>query len=100
MSIDHNLWKVSTVRSPKEMAYRAAWSEEALIKDLKDADAELIEVKSFDDRPQRQLSVRFPDGEIGVFYPGGPSKRPAYSYHEGHRPGDEHKPSIRWSELQ
>jgi hypothetical protein len=43
--------------------------------------------------------VKFRDGSMGFFSPGGPSKMLTYSFCEGHRPGDESLRGVRPSEL-
>jgi hypothetical protein len=77
--------------SPTRIAYDAGGREAILMDLLRGAGARILrtrEAYNRDERANTQFHVRFPDGTMGFFAPGGPPHMTTYSWHEGSAPGD------------
>jgi hypothetical protein len=83
----------------KRIAYLAAGRPDVLYKLLEEVGAHITKTRVSDTRGNVQVSVKFADGSMGFFNPGGPSRMITYSFHEGHRPGDEGLRGVLPSEL-
>jgi hypothetical protein len=71
------------------IADRAGGREPILRAYLRKAGAVVLRCSSKYNTRGNQIAVRFPDGVIGFYAPGGPSHMITYQWFEGHRPGDD-----------
>jgi DNA repair protein RadC len=86
----------------RKIARDASGSEKALLRMLQEAGARVLRaypapnfgLAPDDRRDLLQVHVRFPDGTMGYFAPGGPPRQWSYRFVEGSRPGDENLPGV------
>ena len=92
----------STTAMAQKMAYDNSGSESHLLRALIDAGALVLRAYpaptfglATDGRQNLlQIHVRFPDGTIGYFSPGGPPRLWTYRFVEGTKPGDTELPGV------
>ncbi len=93
MSSPKNPYAIPTMTTPgaaRFIADRSGGQEKVLRGFLREAGAVVLRATSeYSTRGDVQIKVRFPDGVIGIFNPGGPADRISYQWFEGHREGDE-----------
>jgi hypothetical protein len=90
-----------------QIAYNSSGSEKALLHALAEAGAQVIRaypapaygLASDARRDLLQVHVRFLDGTLGFFAPGGPPRIWTYTFRSGSRPGDAELPGVPPSQI-
>lgn len=99
-ALGRQIRSMSTRGAARFIADRAGGQEGVLRRLLRETGARVIRATSeYSLRGDVQIKVRFPDGVIGIFNPGGPSHMITYQWFEGHRPGDELIEGTRFDTL-
>lgn len=79
----------------RQIARYASGCDDVLRKELRAAGIQALRERPGPNRPElTQITVRFPDGRMGYFAPGGPRDLPTYQFFEGSRPGDADLPGY------
>ncbi len=84
----------------RKIAHESSGSEKHLLSALQAAGARVLRafppltLATDDRRNLLQVHVRFPDGLMGYFSPGGPPRLWTYRFVAGSRPGDESLPGV------
>ncbi len=79
----------------RQIARYASGREDVLRRELREAGVLALRERPGPNRPElTQITVRFPDGRMGFFAPGGPRDFATYQFFEGSAPGDSELPGY------